>query len=370
MSKTKVKVLHVVYAMNAGGIESWLMSILRSLQGQECDFAFLVNVEDGVFYDKEIYELGGEIYYGGRLSNPFEMFAKAKRVIAKGFDVVHCHNVENALPVMLAARSLSVRTVYQSHNDFDRKLKVFSYPKSLYLRTSNYFSCMLADEKLAVSQTAGSSLFKGGCFEVLSLGIDFTRFHPECDVLTAKDLLERSKGVSVLCHVGRFDKQKNHNFLVDVFALVHKRKPETRLWLLGDGAEKERVFQKVKAMGLASVIEFLGVRPDIPEILRLYPSLFLFPSLFEGLGLAVVEAQAAGVPVVCSDVLPEEATINPLLVHRVGLSQSEAEWCDIILGRMDMKSVDGREAYQAALDSEFNLMKTNLRLKEIWKEKI
>ena len=126
MDKEPKKVLHVVYAMNTGGVESWLMSIYRQLDREKIQFDFLVNTQEKAFFDDEIRQLGGNIIYAGALNNPLKIYRSAKKILNDSeYVAVHCHNVENATPVLIAARlnGITVR-IYQSHNDLNNELSL------------------------------------------------------------------------------------------------------------------------------------------------------------------------------------------------------------------------------------------------------
>ncbi|MEM2591902.1 MAG: glycosyltransferase [Thermofilaceae archaeon] len=128
-------------------------------------------------------------------------------------------------------------------------------------------------------------------------------------------------------HVGRFDVQKNHRFLIEVFEALASRLPDARLILVGDGPLRPEIQKLVTSKGLQDRVLFLGVRTDVPEIMGCL-DLFLFPSLWEGLGIVLLEAQAAGLPCVVSDVIPEEADLGIGLICRVNLKAPMDVWID------------------------------------------
>ena len=135
----------------------------------------------------------------------------------------------------------------------------------------------------------------------------------------------------VIGHVGRFESPKNHHFLVQVAAEVMRQKPKTYLMLVGEGALRADIEQQVKALGISDRVIFTGALPNIPAILLGCFDAFIFPSIHEGLGVALVEAQAAGLPCLTSDVVPIEADVVPNLVQRLSLKQSSLEWANTLL---------------------------------------
>jgi glycosyltransferase involved in cell wall biosynthesis len=135
----------------------------------------------------------------------------------------------------------------------------------------------------------------------------------------------------VIGHVGRFDEQKNHLFLVEIAAEVAKREPKMRLLLVGDGLLRPKIEQKIAQLGLTDRTIFAGSRHDVPRLMLSAMDVFLFPSLYEGLGLVLIEAQAAGLPCIFSDVVPEEADLVKPLIRRFSLSEPASVWADAIL---------------------------------------
>ncbi len=129
-----------------------------------------------------------------------------------------------------------------------------------------------------------------------------------------------------VCHVGRFDKVKNHSFIVDIFAEILKKRPDAQLLLIGDGVLRAQTEQKVHEKGLDTQVKFLGVRRDVHELLQAF-DVMLFPSLFEGLPVTLVEAQSAGLPCVISENIPNEVIITDL-VEQMSLAEPAARWAE------------------------------------------
>ena len=155
--------------------------------------------------------------------------------------------------------------------------------------------------------------------------------------------------------MGRFDRAKNHWFLTEIAAEVMRRRPMTRLLLLGDGGTRRAIEERVKNLGIAEKTIFAGTRTDVAQFLEAADAM-VFPSLWEGLGLALVEAQAAGLPCVISDVIPEEADIVPSLIHRVSLAESAAYWAERLLAAARDSAPLETGALVSVEDSSFNVL--------------
>ena len=158
----------------------------------------------------------------------------------------------------------------------------------------------------------------------------------------------------VLGHIGRFETQKNHSFLIDIFKAVHDRKENAVLLLVGDGLLKREISNKVDRLGLSDCVIFTGVRTDIPELLQAM-DVFVFPSLFEGVPVTLVEAQASGIHCVVSDTISKEIFVTDLL-ETVSLDQPAGVWADNILEYHD--GYPREDTYDAIVDAGYDVQTT------------
>ena len=165
---------------------------------------------------------------------------------------------------------------------------------------------------------------------VIRNGIDFNRFR---NISESKEEIRKALNIPenafVMGHVGRFSGVKNHTFLVDVFSELCKRKENAFLFLVGAGELKQQIEEKLNSLGLQGKYLILSHRSDIPQLMKAM-DVFVFPSLYEGLGIVLIEAQVSGLRCIVSDAVPEEAFKTELAVP-VSLQKSPAEWCDVIL---------------------------------------
>ena len=165
---------------------------------------------------------------------------------------------------------------------------------------------------------------------MLPYGIDLAPFHAAPDRAALRAALGIPPDALVIGHVGRFDPQKNHALWLRILAALREREPRALGLLIGDGALRGEVERAAAAAGLARHVIFAGVRADVPALLQAAMDAFLFPSRYEGLGLVLVEAQAAGLPCVISDVIPPEADALPDRVRRLALEAPPAAWADAL----------------------------------------
>jgi len=232
---------------------------------------------------------------------------------------------------------------------------------------AKYCTAGFAASDAAARDLFGENWQSDARWKTLFCGIDITRFRQIHDRTSARAELHLPPDALVVGHVGRFTRPKNHLFLLDVFSHALKVEPRLRLVLVGDGPEEEVVRQRARQDGLNERVLFLGSRSDVPRLLLSCMDLFLFPSISEGLGLALVEAQAAGLPCLVSDSIPREAVLAPPLVRRLSLSQGPSEWAKELLGAIVApRGLSLEKALAMVEKSPFNLSNSILELQEAY----
>lgn len=373
--KHAVQVLHVVGGMNYGGVETWLMHILRQIDREQFQMDFLVHTTEPCAYDAEIRALGARILPCPMPNRPWRYARDFARIVREygPYDVVHSHVHHYSGLVLWLARRLGVPIrIAHSHNDTSREPQHASRPRRLYLQFMEAQIARHATAGLAVSDQAAAALFSEQWasdprYRVLSLGLDFTRFGEPVDRAALRRELGIPAEALVLGHVGRFAEQKNHALLVQVAAETLRREPRTHLLLVGTGPLRPLIEQQVAQAGLAGHVTFAGVRDDVPRLMRGAMDVFVLPSLFEGLGLVLVEAQAAGLPCVISDVIPVEADVAEPLVRRLALTQPAATWAAAVLAaHRTPLGITPAEARRRVEASSFNIVQGVEALKHVY----
>jgi len=350
-----LRILHVVTAMNRGGLETWLMHVLRNIDRSQYAFDFLVQVSYEGGFDREIRERGALVIHcppGRNLAAFAVAFAKALRNFGP-YDIVHSHVHHFSGVVALLSRMCGVKAVIaHSHNTPYGDRSKLSLLTRAYLMSMEGLMARFAKLGLACSHEAGVDLFqnkwqKAETHRVLHCGLDFSRF----DALKPR---ANAGGPKLLVHVGRFTPQKNQVFLVDVVAELACERSDFKLLFVGTGAQAAEVRERAVARGVESLIAFLGDRDDVPEIL-FTSDVFLFPSKYEGLGLAFVEAQAAGLRCIVSEAVPREAVVIPDLVSQVPLNDGAEAWAEKIDAALEAPATDRTRALQIVKESSFSL---------------
>ena len=321
-----IRVLHIVTYMGRGGLETMIMNYYRNIDRSKVQFDFLVHRDFEADYDKEIIELGGEIYRVPPM-NPLsigyyqaldDFFSNHK------YDIVHSHlDCMSAYPLWFAKKyGVKTRIAHAHNKNQDKNLKY------IIKVISKKWMPRYATHLFACGQQAGKWMFSGQSFIVVNNAINAREFvySKEQELICKKKF--GVEGKFVLGHIGRFAPQKNHFFLIDVFNKVLEKHAEAVLLLVGTGDGQNDIIRKVQSLNIQNSVHFLGKRNDIADILQAM-DVFVFPSLYEGVSVATIEAQAAGVPCVLSDQVPVECRMSQD-VEFVSLHDSVDVWAEVI----------------------------------------
>ena len=328
-----LRVLHSVSNMARAGIETMLMNYYREIDRGQVQFDFLANKPVPGEYDEEIRSMGGRVFVSPGL-NPLH-FPRYKRFVADllrenpDIRIVHAHNEAMGYYALQSAKDagLPVRIAH-AHNT--RIIRDYKYPLKLVCKqllpgaATDYWSC----GRDAGIYYYGEKRWKATGF-ILHNAIDVSRFAFQQEVRARMRKLHGLENSYVIGHVGRFNVQKNHSRLLDIFTETVKAVPDARLVLIGVGELEQAVKDKARTLGIQDKVLFLGQMPDVSEWYQAMDC-FVLPSLFEGLPVVGIEAQAAGLPCFFSDRVTDEVLLSPQ-AHRVPLSADDAEWAREIL---------------------------------------
>jgi len=334
-----LRVLHVVGAMNRGGVETWLMNVLRRIDRRDFHLDFLVSTDRTAVYDEEVRSMGCQIIPCLHHDRPWIYARNFSRALRRHgpYDIVHSHVERYSGFVLLLSHRAGV-PVRIAHSHSSRLLiqPEASLARRAYLGLMSRWIGRHATLGLALTDQAAASLYgmnwrKDPRWRVLLCGIDTARFQIAVNAAAVRQSLGLPPGTLNIMHTGTFVEVKNHSFILDVAQEITRREPNSRFILVGDGPLRAAMEQKVARLGLSGHVLFTGVRADVQRLLLGAADVFVFPSRSEGLGQALVEAQAAGVPCVCSDHIPREAEVVQPLVRRLSLSLPASVWADALL---------------------------------------
>lgn len=353
-----IHVLQVFHGMNCGGAETMIMNLYRHIDRSKIQFDFLVHTTKKCFFDEEIRQLGGKIYCvpyykitnGKQYKKALDDFFKAHPEIK----IVHGHLGSCAHIYLQKAKEHGCYAIAHSHNT---KPKGFSLKNCLY-RLFTYKTRKVADYFFGCSVAAaeyrfGEKIAHSNKCGVLKNAIDVNKF-AYSDLCRNEIREEYNLGSKfVIGHVGRFNTQKNHTFLIDIFKAIHDKRPDSVLMLVGVGDLMPTIKQKVDSLGLNDSVIFAGLRSDVHKMMSAF-DVFLFPSLYEGLPVTLVESQTAGLPVVCSDVITKEVVVTDFVVM-CSLSWNAEKWADCVLKK---------EGYARNLNVELSITSAGYDIRE------
>ena len=341
-----VRILHVVGALNRGGVETWLMHVLRHIDRDRFHFDFLSHTTQPAAYDDEVRALGARIIPCLSPAQPLQYGRSFKRILREHgpYDVLHSHvHHFSGYTLRLAAQAGVPARIAHSHSDTVVAESAASPARRVYLALMERWVHKYATVGLAASARAGAALF-GPAWEqnqrlrLLYYGIDLAPFRAPVDPAACRAELGLPPDALVIGHVGSFKPVKNHAFLIEIAAEVVQREPRARFLLVGDGPLRPDIERQVQAAGLGDHVVFAGLRPDVPRLLRGALNLFVMPSHYEGLPIASIEAQAAGLPVMLSDAITTEADVIPELVRHLPLTAPVSAWADALLAALAQPS--------------------------------
>lgn len=334
----QIRILHVIGSLNSGGSQAFVMNIYRNIDRKKFQFDFVIDKENETFYMDEIKELGGKVYVLKNVKecNPIMFWKQWNEFFKKHseYKIVHGHVRSVAAIYLKIAKRYGVITIAHSHSTASRGNKLEQYVKNIMQFPIRY----IADYLFACSNEAGKWLFgksalKKENYKIINNAIDVENYvFNECKRNEIRRRLSIEEKV-VVGHVGSFTYPKNHKFLIEVFYEVQKVKEDSVLLLVGDGILRPQIKKQIKELGIEDKVIFSGVVSNVNDFMQAM-DVFVFPSIFEGLGMAVIEAQAVGLKCIVADTIPREAYVTDA-VESIPLNRSIEKWSNQILENMD-----------------------------------
>lgn len=376
MSSNRVRVLHTLAALKTGGINSLLLRNLRHMNDPRLKHHVCVLGRVDAAYAKEYAKLGIEpipLDHKGWHSGLRTFRRLLSLLKEEDIDVVHAHFPLDGAYVALASSLLRIPFIFSLHSDRISAVKrghleVPNWKQTLRARVADRLIFTSADCIVAVSRTTGrgSIKWRGAPPEKVKTiynGIDVHEFTPStpCDErsLSLRSDLQIPEDAPVLLNVGRLTPQKGQALLISVMRHLQERVPNAVLLIAGDGELRSALESRVEQCRMQEKIRLLGLRHDVSDLMRLADA-FVFPSLSEGFGITLLEAMAAEVPVVASDIPPLAEIIsngvNGILAS-VGNARAFVDKVARILQDPDFASVLG-EAARAEVQARFDIRHT------------
>jgi len=336
----KIKVLQFPIANARGGITQYSLQNWNLVDKSKFQFDFATRSKQIDFAD-ELIKQGCKIHYLSCSSEEDEeqFIKEIHQILDEGYDVIHLHTsfwkgflveklaMERKVPVVIVHAHSTMVDISDDTIRAESISKHNFYKDMLPLEYATHFC---ACSRLASEWLFGKQIPRDR-IQLLKNAIDLESYSFSSQVRKEYRKKLGLQGCFVLGHIGRFVYTKNHKFLIEIFNEVHQKNSKARLILIGTGELEDRIKSQVKKYGLEDVVLFMGKRNDVPKLLQAMDTLLL-PSLFEGLGLVLIEAQAAGLKCLASTEVPKEACITPNLKY---VSGSVSEWVECVLEIME-----------------------------------
>lgn len=369
----KIKVLQVCYSLKAAGIETFVNNLQRYIDRNEIDNHFLVYKYGGLdsFYEDQITANGGVIENASSVCKSFlerhlRQRIKYCKIVRKGcYDIVHIHASSGlqGLEVMLAKLMGAKKIIVHSHSSNLSLSSKLYWLKKIMHKIGLIWINKFADYRFACSQKASDWLFYDGRSEIIINGISVSDY--KFNEITRKKVREQL-GVErkfVIGHIGTFSKIKNHVFLLKIFKEYLKTNSDSILVLIGTGSLVEDTKKIVKKLKLTDKVLFLGVRDDCNELL-MGMDCFVFPSLWEGMPITLIEAQVSGLNCLLSDTITREVDINNQMKF-LSLDSTEKKWAKMIT---PTKIDDRLKYFEKFKNSDFNMENTSRKIVKIYRQ--
>ena len=330
-----IRVLHAVPKMNREGIQSFLMNVYRNIDREKVQFDFLIHSKEKGAFDDEILSLGGRLFYLNKLSSKYFLSYQNDLVRffkAHEYSIIHSHlNLLSSFTLSGAKKaSIPIRIAHSHSSSFsDRGIKKLI---KLFAKTqmNKYATHKFACSRDAAIWQFGKKAESSGEVNIIPNGIEIEKF------LFNKSNRERirtqyniDENAFVVGHVGAFRKAKNHEFLLKIFEKIKTINKHAIFMLVGSGELEDKIKELASSLGILDSVLFVGSVRNIADYYSAFDS-FVFPSIFEGLGIVLVEAQANGLPCFASTVVPSEAELSDLYFP-LSLNSSAEEWARCVI---------------------------------------
>ena len=352
----QLRVLQVVSSLSPGGAETLVMNLLRSINTQNVIFDFVVFKNEKCAFDEEAINKGCKIFYCPRynIKNHYS-FKKWWNVFLKKhteYKIIHSHVRSVASIIFKISKRYNLINIAHSHSTSNGKGVIALYKNMLQKNIKKYadylFACSLDSGKWLY----GKNVINNNKFYVIKNAIDFNRFESSHEAKEEMKLKLNLHDFIVLGHVGRFNEMKNHKFIIDIFNKFHNIYNNSKLVLVGDGFLKKDIQKKVNSYNLHNYVLFTGNVPNVQDYVKTF-DLFIFPSIYEGVPLSVVEAQIAKVPCIISDTITNEVIISNK-VTKLSIKEKRNVWVEKI-----------EQILKSKFNFEFNKEKDNFDINKV-----
>lgn len=364
-----IKILHIVSALDSGGVESMLVNYYENMRRDDIKFDFITHDLKIGMIEKQLIDMNSEVYHVvSKKENFLKNYNQMRKIIKNGnYDIVHCHqNFSSAIPLYIAKRNKTKVRIAHSHCTQDavvnRENLLNKFLRRIILKNANYlFAC---------SQDAGNFLFKNNNnFITIRNAINLKRF--SFNNKNRNEIRNRykiQKNDILIGNIGRFCIHKNQIFLLEIFKVLHSKNKNVKLMLIGEGELKDEIQKKIKKEKIEEYVTIVSPTKDIEKYYSAM-DLFILPSISEGFGMALIEAQANGLKCITSlDVIPKETVITDKQVTFISLEKLADFWAKKIeeIIHNEIFNIDNLRV-PSFINNNYNIENEAIKLEKIYK---
>lgn len=361
--RNRLRVLHIVGSMDPGGVETWLLNVLKYTDRDLLQFHFCTCGSKAGLYADEVVSLGGIVVRCPKSSNLWSFRRSFRKMLREGkYDVIHSHVYLFSGLILRWAKDEGI-PIRIAHCHASRDDKVDTPARRCYRRLmkawiNRYATYGLATSELAAVELFGDSWNSEDRFRVLHCGIDLSAFDEPVDRKAIRKDLCLPLDAPVVGHVANFLPAKNHAFILDLAAKLLRSHPEIHFLLVGDGPLRPRIQAEATSRGIANHMHFVGTRTDVPRLMRGAMNLYLFPSINEGFGLTLLEAQTAGLQCLVSDSVPREVDCFTGFIEFLPLSAGTEYWAEKLIAKLSLSPVQDILAPDVAFRNKISVQQS------------
>lgn len=362
-----IRIAQIIGKWLGGGVEAVVMNYYRNIDRTKIQFDFICDEDSTNIPYEEIEKLGGKVILIPPYQKVLKYHRELKKILKDGnYKIVHSHINTLSVFSLFAAKCAGVPVrIAHSHSTTNKK----EWKKNILKITLRPFTKLVATDYMACTEYAGRWMFGDEAFDdgkvyILNNAIDLDKFKYDEEIRKKlRKELKIPEDTVVIGHIGRFVAQKNHTQLIDIFNEYHKNNNNSVLMLIGQGPLMGEIKEKVNNLGLNDCVIFLGQKDNANEYYNAM-DLFLFPSLYEGLGMVAIEAQVNGLPCVVSTGVPKVAKVSDNFEF-VSLESCIEEWISAIEKIDSCKRFNSDEFIEK---SEYNIENECEKLEKIYLE--
>ena len=360
-----IRVLHIGMSPNIGGLESFVINAHRNVDANKVKFDFINIYHSPLAFEAEHKKLGSKVYsITARKENPLRSYKELETLIqCEKYDFVHFHCMTYCWPepIIIGSKSEKTQTIVHSHltgfnSSTSKKEKILHSIGKWRIRNKSFL-------RIACGEQAGKWLFPNKKYQIIENGIDLQKYKFNSN---NRKKIRRYYGINdtdiLIGHVGNFSYQKNYQLLIEIFYELYQKNRNYRLLLIGDERLAEKEKKIIHKLGLEKQVCFTGLIDNVNECYSAM-DLFLFPSFYEGLSIAMVEAQTAGLPCFVSNKLDKKTNVGGRF-YEIDIDTKAENIADYIINHYD--GDDDRSNIE--IDERYDCWQAGLKLQKFYEE--